>query len=89
MILDSRSGVAILWTMKSRMNREVHSLSRFFGIRFCERFRGEIPLYLLDCSPLLMTQSLRVKFNLYQALFKVSALNVGHPEVIVIAMIVL
>ena len=28
-------------TMKSRMNREVH-------VRFCERFRGEIPLYLLD-----------------------------------------
>ena len=28
--------------MKSRMNREVH-------VRFCERFRGEIPLYLLDC----------------------------------------
>jgi len=27
--------------MKSRMNREVH-------VRFCERFRGEIPLYLLD-----------------------------------------
>ena len=26
---------------KSRMNREVH-------VRFCERFRGEIPLYLLD-----------------------------------------
>ena len=24
------------------MNREVH-------VRFCERFRGEIPLYLLDC----------------------------------------
>ena len=27
---------------KSRMNREVH-------VRFCERFRGETPLYLLDC----------------------------------------
>ena len=27
--------------MKSRMNREVH-------VRFCERFRGETPLYLLD-----------------------------------------
>ena len=26
---------------KSRMSREVH-------VRFCERFRGEIPLYLLD-----------------------------------------
>ncbi len=26
---------------KSRMNREVH-------VRFCERFRGETPLYLLD-----------------------------------------
>jgi hypothetical protein len=27
--------------MKSRMNREVH-------VRFCERFGGEIPPYLLD-----------------------------------------
>jgi hypothetical protein len=26
------------------MNREVH-------VRFCERFRGEIPLYLLDVCP--------------------------------------
>jgi hypothetical protein len=34
--------------MRSRMNREVQ-------VRFCERFRGEIPLYLLDvCSALLM-----------------------------------
>jgi hypothetical protein len=31
----------IVFVMKSRMNREVH-------VRFCERFRGEIPLYLLD-----------------------------------------
>ena len=41
MILGIRSGVEILWTMKSRMNREVH-------VRFCERLRGEIPLCLLD-----------------------------------------
>jgi hypothetical protein len=32
--------------MKSRMNREVH-------VRFCERFRGETPLYLLDFSVML------------------------------------
>ncbi len=30
-----------VFIMKSRMNREVH-------VRFWERFRGEIPLYLLD-----------------------------------------
>jgi len=29
------------FTVKSRMNREVH-------VRFCERFGGEIPPYLLD-----------------------------------------
>ena len=31
------------FTVKSRMNREVH-------VRFCERFGGEIPPYLLDFS---------------------------------------
>lgn len=32
---------------KSRMNREVH-------VRFCERFRGGIPLYLLDWGDMLL-----------------------------------
>ena len=52
MIFDSKLGVEILLTMKSRMNREVH-------VRFCERLRGENPLCLLDlvygaCKPLLL-----------------------------------
>src|SRR6056297_924701 len=33
--------------VRSRMSREVHSLSRLIVIRFCERLRGEIPLCLL------------------------------------------
>jgi hypothetical protein len=34
------------------MNREIH-------VRFCERFRGEIPLYLLDYELFVITQSMK------------------------------
>ena len=43
---------------KSRMNREVH-------VRFCERFRGEIPLYLLDCGFFYLFCVVQFAFNLY------------------------
>ena len=42
--------------MRSRMMGDYH-------VRFCERFRGEIPLYLLDvCPALLKDTKLKIKF---------------------------
>ena len=49
--------------MKSRVNREVQA-------RFCERFRGEIPLFLLNYAQGVINQSLnKLIFLLFHSIY--------------------
>ncbi len=55
--------------MKSRMNREVH-------VRFCERFGGEIPPYLLDFFDVQFQY-----WKLSQILFYPTQILFGHDAI--------
>jgi len=63
MILDNKLGVEILWTMKSRMSWEVH-------VRFCERFRGGIPLYLLDIGIIVNYSQDKTRVSFFVRLYR-------------------
>jgi hypothetical protein len=56
------------FTVKSRMNREVH-------VRFCERFGGEIPPYLLDSFVFRLLATFFVLLNWWTSNTSVTTIN--------------